>query len=583
MTRLQQIAASVRSFTAVSIVTVCLLFTAASGAPASARAQSVTTPVVTQVANAESQTKPQLKALEHQVDELEKIVNLVLLPIAVLIGILCTGGAIGVVFSVRDQRRVSQLHELSVSSEMSSQRRTDQSYNTFLEASQKTLNLVNDTLELAKEATDRAAHTMELKAGANLATIEAHAEDLILNIIETGDFEEVVDIPENRARLQTLASELGSLEGYLVLQDIDLHPYSRFIKGIEQFLKDDTAGALHTLRHAAQDTSNRQLQRFSLYWAAKLNNAVGNYDHALRLFEQAAEHINKDGVERYELDRAHLETEFFQIADTSTASSPLARFKEARSTLAKLEAVATGLAKRTANDRDQHANHEVAATRADIYTWIAHDTTDLCHQFSMAARNAAAPLADGGMLDKTVHVHEDADLKAILALEPESLRAWALLQAQRIYAYQHDLHETDGIDFSLLFGRAECHFALRNTDDIAEYTQLERKAIEQQLGAHREHRWTIELAQIALICKSRLLWHQQEEKGPDVERLKSEVGSAYTRVQDALHGSPDHTVLIFSHLQRRNLQEEQFRQEAENLKEQAINPSTPDPVPASVA
>jgi tetratricopeptide (TPR) repeat protein len=534
----------------------------------------------------------QIDELTTQVDDMQKILNLVLVPIAVLIGILCAGGVIGVVFSVRDQRRVSQLHELTVSSEMASQRRTDQSYNTFLEASQRTLTLVNDTLQLAKQATDAAAHTMQLKADTNLAAIEAKAEDLILNVIETSDFEKVVDDPDNRSRLQALANELTSLEGYLMLQDIELPPYSRFVKGIDQYLEDDTAGALHTLRHAAQDTANRQLQRFSLYWTAKLNNALGQYDHALRLFEQAVEHVGADTVERYELDRAHLETEFFQIADSSEATEPLTRLREVRRTLVKLEVVAGKLWEKTKDERRQNANHEVAATRGDIYTWIAYDRVHLNRQLLDVVRIEAlrALARDDGTFDGTLSlVAGDAPvtkgeepseaaqkLARVLELEPEALRAWALMQAEGVYARQTHVGGAD-IDFSLEFGRAECHFALHRAEDVAEYKKLEGKAIQDQRGSHREHRWTVELAQIALICEARLLWHARDDRdGAEVEHHTIDIEGAYTRVQDALHGAPDHRVKIFSHLQRRCLTEDEFLVEAGLLRQQALSPPEAD-------
>ncbi len=52
--------------------------------------------------------------LRKDVDEHEKIITYLLFPVTVLVGILSLGGAIGVVFSFRDQRRISQLHELTV-------------------------------------------------------------------------------------------------------------------------------------------------------------------------------------------------------------------------------------------------------------------------------------------------------------------------------------------------------------------------------------------------------------------------------------------------------------------------------------
>src|ERR1700691_2218652 len=74
----------------------------------------------------------QITDLQNRVSDLEEIVQLLLAPIAILIGILSLGGALGVVFSLRDQRRLSQFHELAVSSEVSSQRRAELSYSSFL-------------------------------------------------------------------------------------------------------------------------------------------------------------------------------------------------------------------------------------------------------------------------------------------------------------------------------------------------------------------------------------------------------------------------------------------------------------------
>lgn len=536
--------------------------------------------------------------------------TMILTPMAILIGILAAGGALGIVFSVRDQRRTSQLHALSVSAEVGTQRRIEESYSTFLGESQKTLTLVNDTLGLAKEATDREARSMDLKAKSNLDALEAEAEDLVLQVIETGDYEEIVDLPEPRSRVQSIARRLASLEGYVVLQDIDLHPYSRLVKGIEQFLDGSITAALHTLRHAAQDSSNRQLQRFSLYWAAKLNNAVGSYDHALHLLDQALELFGtQESIEKQEMRRLHLETEFFQISEevasaTETPLGAIDRFKSVKRTLVDLADVSQRIQRMTAHDKDKHAHHEVAINLADIYSWIAYRPWALCSQLDGTAREDAEAVvrkvnqevaeelvakkifeervADGRVEEKVAEeiAHtaqndltaslDDEQLTRVLRLNEEAFRAWVMLQAKRVFPKIEDLHSDEGVDFSLIFGRAECDFALGDSHDVEEYKALEGKALEDQVGGHREHRWAVELAQIALISKVRLLRHAEvDRQHADVDKLLGEVDSTYIRLQNALHGAPDHNVNIFSHLQRRNLDENSFREEATSLKDQA--------------
>jgi hypothetical protein len=559
------------------------------------------------VAQTPAEASAELAKLSGRVDELsyklndtrksnDQIDSLILTPVAILVSILAAGGALGIVFSVRDQRRFSQLHGLAVSAEVTAQRRADESYNTFLGESQKTLTLVNDTLRLAKEASDREARSMELKTKSNLDAIDAEAEDLVLEVIQS-NFEEIVDKPEYRARVKSIAGRLASLEGYVVLQDIDLHPYSRLVKGIEQFLDGQTSAALQTLRHASQDSSNRQLQRLSLYWAAKMSNAVGNYDQARNFLDQAKDLVGeKDTLEAYEFARLHLQSEFFQQAEEAGDESPLQRLRRVKGTLVELAAVSKAIVSLSKHRDDQHAHHDVAGTRADIFSWVAYRPARLCEQLPADARSAAAAApfeeTEGGLA-----VLDNESLAEVFDLSDDALRAWALLQAKRIYPDMDTLHSSEGTDFSLIFGRAECDFALDDGHDVEEYRALEGRAIEDRVGAHREHRWAVELAQIALVGRARLLKHvemslaatesevalaaerraEPTASGEEANRLREsadhlrrDVEASYVRLQEALHGAPDHTVKIFSHLQRRNLSVVDFREEALRLKRQAL-------------
>lgn len=114
----------------------------------------------------------EVNRLSLELDSTEKIIDMMLIPITVLVSILAAGGILGVVYSVRDQRRAGQLHELTVGGEVAAQRRSEQSYGSFFEQSQTTISLVNDTLQLAKEANDRAMKSMQSKAQARIDEIE---------------------------------------------------------------------------------------------------------------------------------------------------------------------------------------------------------------------------------------------------------------------------------------------------------------------------------------------------------------------------------------------------------------------------
>lgn len=487
---------------------------------------------------------------KRRVDTLERAYEWLILPMTVLVGILALGGAIGVVFSIRDQRRVSQLHELAVTSDVSGQLRAEQSFTAFLEGSQKTLNLVNDTLQLAKEATESESRRTEQKANAHLAAIEEDAEELVLGIDEAGDFEELVDFPENRAELRRIAADLAALEGYVRLQDVDLKPYSRFVKGIDRYMLNDTTGALHAIRHATQDESKRQLQRMARYWVAKLNIALGNYTNASHMLEVAKGEATPGTVQWLEYERLRLETEFFEAADNvAPDAAPSTRHDEVASLLKQLKAATAAMDEATEHDDDKHPRHEMAAAQANVYMWIAYDRDALHRPLYKDA--VAASVSYGEELPA------DADA--------ERARAWAVRRASELYPARDELHLEQGVDFTLRFGRAECDFLLGGSSDD-EYTLLESHAIEEQHEAHREHAHAIELAQIDLICSARLLY----QAGGEEPHARAVVMNAYRRVRQTLGTAPDHSVRVFSHLARRNLTQRAFADESVRLKQRVL-------------
>ena len=498
--------------------------------------------------------------LDEKVNDLDRLVELVVLPMTLLIAVLSLGGIIGIVFSIRDQRRISQLHELAVSSEMSSQRRTEQSFTAFLEESQKTLTLVNDTLTLAKQATESERQAMERKAETNLGAIEEKAEDLILRVAENEDFDELLDVRDYRAEVQLIAHELAQLEAYRRLQDIDLPPYSRFLMGIEQYLDNKTDLALRTLRHATEDTSKPQLQRMALYWAAKLNAAVGNYDSARGLLARAIEDSQHTHIAWLEYERLRCEVELFGMPEPKQAT-PRKRYEAVAGYIEALIPLAQQLAERTKLYEDQHPNHEMVATLANFYMWIAYDRARLYTPL------VTSPLSDSarGDLEKA-----DPD-----GLGDDELRVWAVLQARNRYP-KHDaeLHDEQEVDFALRFGREECDFAL-GTGSARAYHTLESHAAADQAEGHREYRHTIELAQIALICDARELYLLTHGEGKsranaDVEQARNDVEKAYAGLTNGISGAPDHNITVFSHLERRNLSLEHFRLEARDLRDQAL-------------
>ncbi len=523
-----------------------------------------------------SNQQNQINDLKTRVDDLEGIVQLMLAPIAILIGILSLGGALGVVFSLRDQRRLSQFHELAVSSEISSQRRSELSYSSFLEERQKTLTLVNQTLDLAREATDQAAHTMERKAAASLASIEASARDLLQPLLDAGEFESIAEKAETRTNLETVAGELRAIEGYLLLQDIDLQPHSRFVKGIAQYLADDANGALRTLRQAAQDSSIRELQLFSIYWDAYLNIALGRYAEAEHIFEWGRENLPNRALEHVEFDRMIDDTRFFKRAAEQAEAGPLDRFEAVAPFLIDLEKL-SDVYHTEETDSDTRTSHEIADTRGDLLSWIAYQKNHLYTPLSASAVAEAGSITLGTLRDdgtvsiKSVQGHHIFDNSP-----PDAVRAWALMQAQKIYRHEHVERVPD---LTLTFGRAECDFMLGNTsvgECINAYKEVHLRAIT-ELGSHHEHRKSVELAQVVLVCACRLLYLHSRTAGRtegEIRNEETEVMNAHLRVQETLSEMRDHKLTIYSPLQRRPLNRTEFADEAEAIRRQALQESS---------
>lgn len=530
----------------------------------------------TATASAGAADPRRVEDLEKQVENLEGLVQLVVTPLGILAAVIALGGTVGIVFSIRDQRRVGQLHSLAVASEVSGQRRTDESYTLFLDASQRTLTLVNDTLELAREATERAAHTMELKAASSLGTIEQEAQKLLLPLLEAGEFEVVVENREHRERLQAIAGDLSSLEGYLLLQDIDLHPYSRFVKGIDHHLKDETPEALQTLLRGAQDMSVRELQRFSHYWVGYLRNTIGEHKTAADAFEMAKENLTENTIQNLELDRVIAESRFFELAVSEVPGGARARYAMVEHLLLDLEGVARRLYEHD-HKRSTAASHEVAATRAALLTWIAYEPAALVRRVpedALSSAGSAAVEEVSGMTALTPALAAAAWQER----GDTELRAWALRQVDSLYRWQEDVRG----DFAIFFGLAECDYALRIRDgiegyeganempDVERYRDLERMALD-RLPWHREPRETAELAYAVFICRGRLHALRLLSRDPQVGSTPADLTSAYADVQRALSAIGDGSITVYSHLQKRPLSHTEFQTELESFEKQVID------------
>lgn len=534
----------------------------------------------------------EIEELTGNLEKSEREIERILLPVSVLIGILALGGGLGVVFSIRDQRRVSQLHELTVAGEASSQRRSEQSYASFLEQSQTTLSLVNDTLELAKEATDRAAKSMEEKAQLRVDAIEERAQRLMLDVFTSREFDLVVEDPVRRAELHSIGEELRALEGFLSLQDIKLKHYAKFVKALDQFLLDDTASAVQALQLASQDRTAGDLQKFVEYWLGYMLTTIGEYEDAIAKFEHDEVEVDKGTSQWFQLERIIGETKLFQIAkptpgtdswgdDGKDPRGPHQRFEAVAGLLDQLAERASELDASEHHNAKVHTQLEFARTRADVFEWVAYDEKHLDDPLDPQA------VRDGERILKSKKpLAKPSDLLSSKLWDqldtPDLLRYWALRQAQEVC--EVELEESSAeVDFAL----AECYFKLRDPRAGEAFDKAEG-TLPNQFGEHREKRREVALHQSLLICHCRhLTLHREKEKikqrgqkkrkekerkgtaeGAAVEILKRHIQQAQRATQEKLSELRQGRVTVFSHIQRRNLTQDELRTEVKDIVEQ---------------
>jgi tetratricopeptide (TPR) repeat protein len=534
----------------------------------------------------------EIKTLGEDLEKSEKNFERIFLPVSFLIGILALGGGLGVVFSIRDQRRISQLHELSVGGEMMSQRRAEQSYASFFEQSQTTLSLVNDTLELSKEANLRASESMKQRAEEQLNAISERADDLLQRVYREGDFEKIVYKPELRVELHAIADELRSVEGFLRLQDIDPPPRVKFLKAIGQFLDDDTEGALRILRQISQAEGTGELRRFTLFWLGYLSTTVGEYREAVQTFLDDDDGLAEDDTEHFQLKCIIDETRFFEKAkrlregkgsddDKKAVDRPLKRLLEVAEQLDDLADLAYKVAKSKDTRERHHVSLEVARTRADIYIWIAHEPSDLNKQlgppavaeigkkWDLSGPPADVIRGDEEQLDEEQEITMSdveeqgaagfAQSEDARNLSDDGLRAWALRQGAAICEAQHDPN------FDVVFALAECHFKLGNDEEAEAAINEAEDLLSKEFGDYMEQRKKATLRQSDLICRRWLFHLEKKNDAAGSRESRRRVAQAAEQTRDAAAGMHQGRVTIFSQVQRRNIPRPEFVKEVEAI------------------
>jgi hypothetical protein len=212
-------------------------------------------------------------------------------------------------------KRADQLHTLMVRGEEASQGRSEEVHRTFLAGSKDTLELVNATLTLAKEASERAARSIEARATSMLQELDQQSKDLLASVPSQDDRALVAE-PSRTAILRSLAQRIEAFQTIkLMLPDaIRLTPPCMFIRGMDFHLKQQFNDAFAAWKDVAfREEAPAQLKSLAWYWIGYENNNLGWFNDACQSFEQALE--TATGARHLELQRIELESRFFRKDD----------------------------------------------------------------------------------------------------------------------------------------------------------------------------------------------------------------------------------------------------------------------------
>jgi tetratricopeptide (TPR) repeat protein len=208
---------------------------------------------------------------------------------------------------------------LSVAGERASQARAAEIHQTFFSASIETLDLVNGTLGLAKDASDRAANAIQRKAEASLVEIDRAARRLISQVPEQDD-RAIVSEQIRRSEVISLAHKIAGFEvnRFILPTDLPLTPACLFIRGMQFHLEQRFEEALDCWDGVALDSRTEdRLRSTAWYWIGYERNNLGQFAAAEQSFDQARS--TASGARLYELRRIQLESRFFNKSKESAA------------------------------------------------------------------------------------------------------------------------------------------------------------------------------------------------------------------------------------------------------------------------
>ena len=266
------------------------------------------------------QIKAELKAARDKEKEekpLGAVEKAVLILTFVLTFLMALGAGSTIFFGIRFETRAQEVHRLSTDGASTVQAHSE----AFLKGSERTLTLVNQTLELARQATRRTVKSVEIRLRNQIESLDRAAVALVSTESSQSDRKLVTNL-EVRRRLEAISEEVGEAERELRrltfetsgegANRIRLTPACLFIRGMTHHLDGRWRKARDYWDEAVHaDLCSPVLASTIWYWIGYEQNNVGESadDESVTAFQKAQAHAA--GVRGFELRRLELESRFF--------------------------------------------------------------------------------------------------------------------------------------------------------------------------------------------------------------------------------------------------------------------------------
>lgn len=493
-----------------------------------------------------SELRSQVAELQSQVSDLKRTLKWM----EWIAGIVVGGGfVIGFVPVIRAERRSGQLHELTVQGETAAQARTEQTHSRLLESSQKTLNLVNDTLELATQSSQRATQTMTLRAQQNVQRLDADAREILRPALIGSHFKDLVEKPERQRDLFEAASELAAIEGYLEFQDVELTGPCLFVRGMERYIRQEPRAATKYFKSAervATKEQDRDLTALVMFWLGYQSNNLGKFPEAADSFRRAEDFVDHGTPRHIELQRIGHETRFFALAQSlrDDRSGGPERFVTYVQEAGRIAARLDELAASSAGQADfSEARQATLQTVANVHVWVARQY------------ESAGALAEGNEgSDDDAHGRKQHEINA-------------LRSALAAFEDAKKVNEDRGRPTSLWsqFGLLEARHRLGTLTPgeegyevtAGEYQQVIAMAAD-QLSKREEPRSLASLNETRMIAEARVA-EITDDAAQKLQRASNRE-SAFDATMTALN-KVDHDVFLFSQQLKVNVKWEIFEDE----------------------